>query len=117
IRICTSVTGDRLAVTVADDGDGVPVEDAKNIFLPYRRSSTTHHAASVGLGLWISRALAQAMGGTLDYGRADGWTEFTLTIGLHDDTNPPPGGQRGRSRLGPWRRNVEPSSLPEVAGR
>ena len=83
IRILTDLDEDRIHITVADDGDGVPVRDEGTIFLPYRRSGSPQHSSSVGLGLWISRALAQAMGGSLEYCRLDGWTRFTLIIPVH----------------------------------
>ncbi|MGZ5385111.1 MAG: sensor histidine kinase [Acidimicrobiia bacterium] len=83
IRITTVAVGDEVKVTIADDGEGVPPEDETTIFLPYRRSTRSSHAASVGLGLWISRQLAVAMGGSLDYRRVDGWTEFVLTLGAY----------------------------------
>jgi signal transduction histidine kinase len=84
IRITTSAVRDGVQVTVADDGAGVPSEDAATIFLPYRRSTRSSHVASVGLGLWISRQLADAMGGSLVYQRTDGWTEFVLKLAAHD---------------------------------
>ena len=84
IRITTSLVGDGLQISVADDGEGVPAEDEATIFLPYRRSTRSSKvAASVGLGLWISRQLADAMGGSLEYRRLDGWTEFVLALGIH----------------------------------
>lgn len=83
IKIITRSDGGRIHITVADDGEGVPLHDEAAIFLPYRRSADPRHSSSVGLGLWISRALAQAMGGTLEYGRRDGWTEFTLIVRAH----------------------------------
>ncbi|HSJ28188.1 MAG TPA: HAMP domain-containing sensor histidine kinase [Acidimicrobiia bacterium] len=79
IRISTKA-GSPIRVVVADDGEGVPVGDEKTIFLPYRRSTRPHNSSSVGLGLWISRELAHAMGGTLEYRRVGGWSEFELTL-------------------------------------
>ena len=87
IRITTFAAGDDIKVTVADDGEGVPPEDETTIFLPYRRSTRSIDAASVGLGLWISRQLAVAMGGSLEYRRVDGWTEFVLTLRAHGRDN------------------------------
>lgn len=81
--------GDGVAeVLVRDNGDGIPPEDEATIFLPYRRSSKTPQTvASVGLGLWVSRQLAEAMHGTLTYERLDGWTEFSLKF--YSDAGPP----------------------------
>lgn len=80
IRITTTAADGHIEVTVADDGNGVPKEDERTIFLPYRRSTKPQHADSVGLGLWISRQLAVAMHGSLEYRRNDDWTEFILTL-------------------------------------
>ena len=90
IRITTLALGARIQATVADNGEGVPPADEATIFLPYRRSTRSNHAASVGLGLWISRQLADAMGGSLEYQRVDGWTEFVLTLTID-------GGDPGRA--------------------
>jgi signal transduction histidine kinase len=88
IRITTRVTSGRIEVVVADDGHGVPPDDEKTIFLAYRRSTTSEHAASVGLGLWVSRHLAEAMGGSLEYRRVDGWTEFVLGLQARSEADP-----------------------------
>lgn len=85
VSVRTTRDGDRLCIVVGDDGDGVPLEDEGTIFLPYRRSTTTRrHVASVGLGLWICRQLAHAMGGSLEYQRVDDRTEFVFTLGTHE---------------------------------
>ena len=84
IRVITRATSDSVQVVVSDNGEGVPLEDETTIFLPYRRSTNTRRdAASVGLGLWICRQLAHAMGGTLEYRRVNDSTEFVLTLGIH----------------------------------
>lgn len=66
---------------VADDGDGIPNEDVAAIFEPYQRS---HNAAgqpsSVGLGLTVSRKLAELMGGGLTYRYEGGWSIFRLDL-------------------------------------
>ena len=82
--VATVITRDlshSIEIIVRDNGDGVPEEDAGTIFLPYRRSTRgPRHASSIGLGLWISRNLVQAMGGKLEYRRTDGLTEFIISI-------------------------------------
>jgi two-component system sensor histidine kinase KdpD len=112
IRITTSLSGEGIQISVADDGDGVPSEDEATIFLPYRRSTRSSKvAASVGLGLWISRQLADAMGGSLEYRRVDGWTEFVLALGIHGrDT-----GRAGRRSGVVDRRAGRASGKPKTA--
>jgi len=81
VVISTGESGDAIQVVVRDDGDGVPPEDEATIFLPYRRSTRGRRdPSSIGLGLWVCRQLAHAMGGHLVYQRREGWTEFLLTI-------------------------------------
>lgn len=80
IHIATRMLGGRIEVVVADNGNGVPREDEKTVFLAYRRSTNSNHAASVGLGLWVSRHLAETMGGSLEYRRVNGSTEFVLGL-------------------------------------
>ena len=55
----------QLAVTIADDGPGVKPEDRDRIFERYERGSAGAGVEGTGLGLWVSRALCQAMGGDL----------------------------------------------------
>lgn len=81
VVVTTGQSGDAIQVAVRDNGDGVPLEDEASIFLPYRRSTRGRRdAASIGLGLWVCRQLAHAMGGHLVYQRREGWTEFMLSI-------------------------------------
>jgi signal transduction histidine kinase len=87
IRMTTRMVDGRIEVVVADDGDGVPPDDEKTIFLAYRRSTISDHAASVGLGLWVSRHLAEAMGGSLDYRQVGGLTEFVLGLTVWSGEN------------------------------
>lgn len=70
-----------LELAVADDGLGVPDEQADLIFEPY---ATAHSHAdrpqALGLGLAISRRLARSMGGDVRYERRDGATQFILRL-------------------------------------
>jgi two-component system sensor histidine kinase MtrB len=83
IDVHVSRSGNMAAVTVSDDGVGVPPEDEETIFEPYRRAHDAPGVtASMGLGLTISRQLARLMGGDLVYRRADGVTVFELSLPL-----------------------------------
>ena len=116
IRILTELDDDRIRITVADDGDGVPPSEEATIFLPYRRSADPRHSSSVGLGLWISRALAQAMGGTLEYSRLDGWTRFTLIVPVHR-ASAAAGSHRAAPRGVRWRRPAVSAETRSAAHR
>jgi signal transduction histidine kinase len=66
---------------VLDDGEGIPPEEREKVFLPFEQSARNRHvAASVGLGLPISRLLAEKMGGSLTYRYVDGHSIFDLTL-------------------------------------
>ena len=58
-------TEGRLAVTIADDGPGVRLEDRDRIFERYERGTAGAGAEGTGLGLYVSRQLCRAMGGDL----------------------------------------------------
>lgn len=73
--------GDYYAASVVGDGSGVPPEAAESIFEPYRSAhDSVGQPGSVGIGLALSRSMAQLMGGDLTYSRVDGRTRLTLTV-------------------------------------
>jgi two-component system, OmpR family, sensor histidine kinase KdpD len=57
--------GVRVELRVADRGPGVPEADRDRMFVPFQRLGDTGSTCGVGLGLTVSRALAEAMGGTM----------------------------------------------------
>jgi signal transduction histidine kinase len=68
-------------VEVSDDGPGLPDDQWEAIFEPYHRYHTeASQPGSVGLGLTVSRGLAQIMGGTLQFNRDDGESTFQLRL-------------------------------------
>jgi signal transduction histidine kinase len=70
---------------VIDNGIGVPPEEQEAIFEPYRRAHNSPSlTASMGLGLSISRQLAQLMDGDLTYRRDPGKSIFALTLPIGD---------------------------------
>jgi two-component system sensor histidine kinase KdpD len=52
-------------VRVIDRGPGIPVPDRERVFMPFQRLGDRDNNTGVGLGLALSRGLAEAMGGTL----------------------------------------------------
>ena len=75
---------DRAVVVVADNGLGVSEREAKLIFERYYRSAQSPtQPGSVGIGLAVSRQLAEMMSGTLDYVSGEGAKHrFELTLPL-----------------------------------
>lgn len=71
-------------VDVFDDGPGIPDHDLEAIFEPYgRATASTVVPGSVGLGLTLSKRLAELMGGSLTYVASEGCT-FRLSVPTPD---------------------------------
>ncbi|HSK07382.1 MAG TPA: HAMP domain-containing sensor histidine kinase [Acidimicrobiia bacterium] len=71
----------RVLVAVADDGPGLPRHEWDQIFQPYHRGhQTPGQPGSVGIGLAISRQLAELMGGTLTYTGEQRRSVFLLAL-------------------------------------
>jgi signal transduction histidine kinase len=59
--------GQRVRITVADDGPGIEAEHLPQLFEPFARAGREHSGIQgAGLGLASARALLQAMDGTLE---------------------------------------------------
>jgi len=78
-RILAGSESESVWLEVRDDGEGVGVDEASEIFKPY---STAHSgvSGSVGLGLSVARQLAELMGGSLSYRRDGDETVFRLEL-------------------------------------
>jgi len=76
----TEQEGDLAAIIVADQGKGIALDDQARIFDKFERVDPSEPGGS-GLGLFISRKLARAMGGdiTLDSAPGQG-ARFVLTL-------------------------------------
>ncbi|MBN4064642.1 GAF domain-containing protein [Dehalococcoides mccartyi] len=81
--------GDKVEISVTDQGAGVPEAHESHIFDPFERGDLTGMAASpgAGLGLTYVRAVAVGHGGDAFYGRTDdGGAIFTISIPVRTDT-------------------------------
>lgn len=81
VTIRTASDEDRCHVLVTDDGEGIAEADCERIFEQFAQARNSPHVeSSVGLGLPVSRLLAERMGGTLTYRYAGGLSTFDLTL-------------------------------------
>lgn len=77
LTIRSSMQGDLVTLEIHDDGPGVPAEVKAKIFEPL----FTTKARGIGLGLAVSRSLAEANGGTLMLAdQTEAGACFTLTM-------------------------------------
>jgi signal transduction histidine kinase len=82
------VDGSRAVVEIADTGIGIPLAEQSRLFQRFFRSSTATDQAipGTGLGLVISRAIAEAHGGTIDVTSQPGeGTTFRVEIPLEPE--------------------------------
>ena len=81
VSVTLDETDGRLRIAVSDDGPGIPLEDQERVFERFQRGRTG--ASGSGLGLYLARGLAGAMGGTLALESArDRGSTFTLELPL-----------------------------------
>ncbi len=76
-------------LVVRDNGHEIPPAERERIFLPYFSAHDPGSLpSSVGLGLTVSRQLAEMMGGCLVYSHTGGWSTFSLELPSADLLEP-----------------------------
>jgi PAS domain S-box-containing protein len=75
--------GDHIRVTVHDDGFGIPVDKQDKLFQPFQRAGQeTGPIEGTGIGLVITKRLAELMGGRVGFRSAPGvGSEFWVELG------------------------------------
>jgi two-component system sensor histidine kinase KdpD len=81
ITIGAAVVGDRLKLTVADNGPGLPAGREEAVFQKFTRGERESATPGVGLGLTICRAIVESHGGTIT-AKNQGGACFTLSLPL-----------------------------------
>ena len=80
VEVAAAAANGRIGVSVTDRGEGIAPDDQELIFEQFGRVKGTGRPGS-GLGLYISRAIAEAHGGTLEVSSAPGdGATFTLSL-------------------------------------
>lgn len=81
VVVTLAVMADSVRVDVRDGGPGIAAHHQERIFEPYERGVGSETASGLGLGLYISRQLAEAHGGSLTvHSEAGAGTVFSLTL-------------------------------------
>lgn len=89
-ELMQSQNNSSLKLEVVDTGIGISAEKLQHIFQPFAQedSSTTRRFGGTGLGLTISRKIAESLGGTLSVASTPGsGSVFTATIDVGDLSN------------------------------
>jgi two-component system OmpR family sensor kinase len=84
IELQLDVIDDRARLRVRDHGAGIAGEDQARIFESFERAVRKTNQTGFGLGLWVTRRLVAAMGGTITVSSGEGTGSlFTVTIPLN----------------------------------
>ncbi|MFE8604337.1 sensor histidine kinase [Archangium violaceum] len=65
VEVALSTSGERVHLQVRDEGIGIEPAVQARIFERFERAVSDRHYGGLGLGLWITREIVTAMGGTL----------------------------------------------------
>jgi PAS domain S-box-containing protein len=83
VDVAVSVDGDDVVVSVTDRGPGIAIDAQERIFERFERLEETRKQTGTGLGLYITRRLARAMGGDVSVSSVPGaGSTFLLRLPL-----------------------------------
>lgn len=83
IEILTERSGDNAVLKITDHGIGVSPEDQRRIFTRYERASSLRSFGGLGLGLYVSKQIAEGHRGSISVTSQPGeYTVFTVTLPL-----------------------------------
>ncbi|HEY6309172.1 MAG TPA: PAS domain S-box protein [Candidatus Angelobacter sp.] len=80
VKIEVGTYADSVAISVIDNGPGIPPELRSRIMEPF--FTTKEVGKGTGLGLSLSKTIAEEHGGKLEYGQNNGHTRFSLVLPL-----------------------------------
>jgi signal transduction histidine kinase len=89
IEVAVGPEPNMAVLTVRDHGIGIPPCDCERIFRCYERAVSTHHYGGLGLGLYITRQLVEAHGGSVRVTSQPGaGATFEVRLPLGPPTHP-----------------------------
>ena len=91
VEVLARVAGDRMVVTVADNGPGIATGREKEIFDKFTRGVRESAITGVGLGLAICKSIVEAHGGSISAAnRTGGGAAFAFTLPISREQPPAP---------------------------
>jgi len=80
VQVDVTQHDDSVVVSVTDSGPGIPLELRSRIMEPFFTTKPVGHGT--GLGLSLSKTIAEKHGGKLEYSEVEGHTRFSLVLPL-----------------------------------
>ncbi len=105
VRITAAADVDDLTVTVSDDGPGIDDDQRDRIFDLFYRAGASPRIQGSGIGLFVARALMEAMDGTITIGRPPRGAEFIVHLPRYRERHAVGSAAEARRRLDgcvPW---------------
>jgi len=65
IAIAATTNDGHATITISDNGIGIPAQDLPRIFELFERVAPDSESAGLGIGLWITKRIVEAHGGTV----------------------------------------------------
>lgn len=81
VSIATAYDVKNVIFTIRDNGCGMTDDVRERLFSPYFTTKSSSHIRGTGIGLWITHAIVQSMGGNIQVESEVGcFTKFSLTF-------------------------------------
>jgi signal transduction histidine kinase len=106
VFITTRESGNRIIITIRDEGPGIPESEIPNLFSRFYRvkNDNTYRVKGTGLGLYLSKYFIEAHQGSIELASPPGLgTTFTISlpVALEDQDVVQPGLQFQNSKTKP----------------
>jgi signal transduction histidine kinase len=84
ITLSATLSGDRVIVSVADNGEGIPKDKQDKLFTKYSQAPSVNEHVGTGLGLYVVKQVIENHSGTVSLNSNVGsGTTITFTLPLH----------------------------------